>query len=65
MGANAGDVNSGIKLETTVDKLCLKHTQAVKPEGVTLTTTRECWFCPIEAGTTMTWIIKSFTVPVT
>lgn len=30
MGANAGDVNSGAALATTVDKLCLKHTQAVK-----------------------------------
>jgi hypothetical protein len=30
MGSNTGDVNTGIKEETTADKLCLKHTQVVK-----------------------------------
>jgi hypothetical protein len=30
MGANAGDVNSGTDLATTVAKLCIKQTIAVK-----------------------------------
>jgi len=33
MGANAGAVNSGIALATTVDKLCLKQTLAVKVDA--------------------------------
>lgn len=63
MGANAGDVNSGTALATTVDKLCLKSLIAVKV--LLVTSQRECWFCPVEAGTAMSWVIKSFTVPVT
>jgi hypothetical protein len=30
MGANTGAVNTGVKLETAVNKMCLKHTQVVK-----------------------------------
>jgi len=63
MGANAGDVNSGTALATTVDKLCLKS--VINVVIGTLSTARECWFCPTEAGMSMSWVIKSFTVPVT
>jgi hypothetical protein len=30
MGANTGDVNRGDTLKTTVEFMCLKHTQVVK-----------------------------------
>lgn len=63
MGSNAGDVNSGTALATTVDKLCLKSVINVKVSSIIYP--RECWFCPIEAATSMSWVIKSFTVPVT
>lgn len=63
MGANAGDVNSGTALATTVDKLCLKS--VINVVIGTVSHARECWFCPIEAATSMSWVIKSFTVPVT
>lgn len=32
---------------------------------MTTATSRECWYCPSEAGTTLSWVIKSFSVPVT
>jgi len=65
MGSNAGDVNSGTAEATTVDKLCLKSVINVKKPTTTEIYPRECWFCPIEAATSMSWVIKSFTVPVT
>lgn len=33
--------------------------------AMTITTSRECWYCPYTAGAAMSWIILKFRVPVT
>jgi len=65
MGSNTGDVNSGTAAVATIAKLCIKKTINVKIVSNTatvmsITTPRECWYCPMEAGGTMSWVILKF-----
>jgi hypothetical protein len=62
MGSNAGAVNEGVALDTTVAKTCLKFTQSILIS--TTTTNRECWYCPLSASSAK-WAINSFKIPVT